>query len=130
MSSQFFNEAIEAVYYDDLRELWVKAHRNGNIRKLDLWEKALFKACMAYSKIAGKIRSRRILEDLKKIMEKLKSTPRIEALKAGFRKAHKWVKGEIIKLFPKMLDWIKDKNYILYIGFMEINNPPHLKINL
>lgn len=122
--------SVEPIDYEDLRSLWVKAHRNGNIRKLNLIEKALFKACIAYSKLKGRIMSRVVLENLKPTIEKLKSTPKKEALKAGFMRIHKLINGGIIKLFPKILNWIIDENYILYIGFMEINNPPYMKVDI
>ncbi|MEM0085049.1 MAG: hypothetical protein QW743_03430 [Candidatus Methanomethylicia archaeon] len=122
---------IEPVYYEDLKNLWVKAHRNSNICKLDMYEKAFYRVCMIYCRFAGKIKSLEVLKILTPIIEKLKSTPKREALKTGFEKVRKLLTNHtILKLFPKLLNWIMDKNYILYIGFMEINNPPYMKVNI
>jgi len=30
--------------------------------------------------------------------------------------------------FPKILDWVKNLEYVMYLGFMEINKPEYLKI--
>lgn len=123
------NSFMRPIYYEDLKNLWVKAHRNGNVRRLNVYEKAFYRVCMVYCRFRGKIKSFEVLKILKPIIEKLSSTPKREALKIGLERTRKLIGNHIIlKLFPKLLNWIMDKNYILYIGFMEINNPTYMKI--
>ncbi|MCX8169447.1 MAG: hypothetical protein N3E39_04530 [Candidatus Methanomethylicia archaeon] len=124
----FVDDVIEVICYEDLRVLWVKACRNGNVYRLSVFERALYRVCMIYCRFGGRIKSLVVLEKLKCIIEKLKFTLKREALKIGFGKICKLISNVVIlNLFPKIIDWIINKNYILYIGFMELNNPPHIK---
>ena len=114
--------------YFELRRIWVKGCRNGNVRKLNPFEVGFFKACLTYTKMNGLIVSRMVLDMLRRLIEILMMTPRREALKQGFNKAKTLIENSnLIRIFPKILDWIKSLDYILYLGFMEINNPNSVK---
>ena len=120
---------IDCIDYFELKCVWVKACRNGNIRKLNPFERGLFRACLTYTKLNGIIINKTVLDMLKRLIEVLTTTPRREALKQGFEKVKSLVKNSLlIKVFPKILDWIKNLDYIMYLGFMEINKPEYLKI--
>jgi hypothetical protein len=120
---------IDCIDYFELKSVWVKACRNGNIRKLNTFERGLFRACLTYTKFNGVIINKTVLDMLKRLIEVLTTTPRREALKQGFEKVKSLVENSLlIKVFPKILDWVKDLDYIMYLGFMEINKPEYLKI--
>jgi hypothetical protein len=121
--------SIDCVDYFELKCVWVKACRNGNIRKLNPFERGLFRACLTYTRKNGVIVNETVLDMLRRLIEILTITPRREALKQGFEKVKSLVKNNLLtRIFPKILDWVKDLDYIVYLGFMEINKPEYLKI--
>jgi hypothetical protein len=121
--------SMDCIDYFELKSVWVKAYRNGNIRKLNAFEKGLFRACLTYTKKNGVIVNETVLNMLRRLIEVLTTTPRREALRQGFEKVKSLVKNSLlIKVFPKVLDWVKNLDYIVYLGFMEINKPEYLKI--
>ena len=121
--------AVNCVDYFELKSVWVKACRNGNIRKLNPFERGLFRACLTYTKLNGVIVNKTVIGMLRRIIEVLTTTPRREALKQGFEKVKSLVKNNMLtRIFPKILDWVKNLDYIMYLGFMEINKPEYLKV--
>jgi hypothetical protein len=120
---------MNCVDYFELKGVWVKAYRNGNVRKLNPFERGFFRACLTYTKLNGVIINKTVLEMLRRLIEMLTATPRREALKQGFEKVKNLVKNSLlIKVFPKILDWVKNLEYVMYLGFMEINKPEYLKV--
>ena len=120
---------MDCIDYFELKGVWVKACRNGNIRKLNAFEKGLFRACLTYTRKNGVIVNETVLDMLRRLIEILTITPRREALKQGFEKVKSLVKNNLLtRIFPKILDWVKNLDYIMYLGFMEINKPEYLKV--
>jgi len=120
---------MDCIDYFELKSVWVKACRNGNIRKLNPIQRGLFRACLTYTRKNGVIVNETVLDMLRRLIEILTITPRREALKQGFEKVKSLVKNNMLtKIFPKILDWVKNLDYIIYLGFMEINKPEYLKI--
>ena len=120
---------IDCIDYFELKGVWVKACRNGNVRKLNTIQRGFFRACLTYTKKNGAIINKTVLDMLGRLIEMLTATPRREALKQGFEKVKSLVKNSLlIRVFPKILDWVKDLDYIVYLGFMEINKPEYIKI--
>ena len=115
--------------YFELKSVWVKGYRNGNIQKLNSIQRGFFRACLTYTKVNGPIISKKIIEMIRSLIDILTMTPRREALKQGFEKVKTLIKNNnLIGMFPKILDWIRSLDYILYLGFMEINKPEYMKI--
>ena len=120
---------VNCIDYFELKSVWVKACRNGNIRKLNPMERGFFRACLTYTKINGPIISKKIIEMIRSLTDVLTMTPRREALKQGFEKVKALIKNiNLIGMFPKILDWVGSLDYILYLGFMEINKPEYMKV--
>jgi len=120
---------VNCIDYFELKAVWVKACRNGNIQKLNPIEKGFFRACLTYTKINGPIISKKIIEMIRNLTDTLTMTPRREALKQGFEKVKTLIKNNnLIGMFPKILDWVRSLDYILYLGFMEINKPEYMKV--
>ena len=116
--------------YFELKAVWVKGCRNGNIQKLNPFEKGFFRACLTYTKVNGPIVNKKVLGMLRRLIEILTMTPRMEALKQGFDKVKSLIGNSLLtRMFPKILDWVKNLDYILYLGFMEINKPEYMKIH-
>jgi len=36
--------------------------------------------------------------------------------------------GNLIGMFPRILDWVRSLDYILYLGFMEMNKSEYMKV--
>jgi hypothetical protein len=120
---------IDCVDYFELKGVWVKAYRNGNVRRLNPIQRGFFRACLTYTKLNSVIFNKTVLGMLRRLIEVLTTTPRREALKQGFEKAKSLVKNSLlIRMFPKVLDWVKNLEYVMYLGFMEINKPEYLKV--
>ena len=119
----------DCIDYFELKIVWVKGCRNGNIQKLNPFEKGFFRACLTYTKVNGPIISKKIIDMVRSLIDILTMTPRREALKQGFEKVKTLIKNNnLIGMFPKILDWIRSLDYILYLGFMEINKPEYMKV--
>jgi hypothetical protein len=120
---------MDCIDYFELKGVWVKACRNGNVRKLNPFERGFFRACLTYTKLNGVIVNKTVLDMLRRLIEMLTATPRREALRQGFEKVKSLVKNNLLtRIFPKILDWVTNLDYIMYLGFMEINKPEYLKV--
>ena len=120
---------MDCIDYFELKAVWVKGCRNGNIQKLNPFEKGFFKACLTYTKVNGPIVNGKVVGMIRRLIDLLTMTPRREALKQGFEKVKSLIKNNnLIGMFPKILDWVRSLDYILYLGFMEMNKPEYLKV--
>ena len=120
---------IDFVDYFELKSVWVKGCRNGNIQKLNSIQRGFFRACLTYTKVNGIIVNGKVVGMIRRLIDLLTMTPRREALKQGFEKVKTLIKNNnLIGMFPKILDWIRSLDYILYLGFMEINKPEYMKV--
>ena len=82
-----------------------------------------FRACLTYTKVNGVIVSRMVLSMLRRLIEILTMTPRMEALKQGFEKVKTLIGNSLlIRVFPKILDWVKNLDYILYLYLGLLNH--------
>ena len=110
-----------AISYGDLQRYWRKGLRNGNWRKPNFLDKALFRAAMGYAKRGGRsIINGLLVEKLLGLIEKLKETKGLRIFKRGFEKAVKMLaKSEEKGVFiwaPRLKDWLKDPDYIFWLG--------------
>ena len=120
---------MDCIDYFELKAVWVKGCRNGNIQKLNPFEKGFFRACLTYTKVNGPIVNGKVVGMIRRLIDLLTMTPRREALKQGFEKVKSLIKNNnLIGMFPKILDWVRSLDYILYLGFMEMNKPEYLKV--
>ncbi|MGB2729054.1 MAG: hypothetical protein WBD09_11430 [Halobacteriota archaeon] len=120
------NIEMASLGYAELREKFKKGLRNGNWRKLNRKEKALFRAAMAYTKLRKKgemamdIVNRMLVEKLLGLVERLKETKGTRIFKRGFKKAVEMLdKGEEKGVFawaPSLRYWLRDPDYIFWLG--------------
>ena len=107
--------------YADLSASFKKGLRNGNWKRLNLLERALFRALLWYAKHRGSIVSASLVEKLSALVEKLKETKAMKIFKRGFKKAiemlEKSEEGErAFTWAPQLKYWLKDPNYIFWLG--------------
>lgn len=112
-----------ALTYEELKKCWIKGFRNGNIKKLNRLQKALYRACLAYARKVGKIVNEFLIGRLKSIIETLTTTFRTRALRAGLERLHALLLGPVSKWAPQVRVWAHEESYILWLGLLELTSP-------
>lgn len=119
--------SVERLTFEDLEYYWVKGCRNGRLYRLKRMERGFYRACMLFAKLKKVIVSETVVTMLNRIIERLmplkekafkEGGRRIEELKAYFNRSG------VFKWASRVLEWLTDKTYIMYLGFMEIYSPP------
>jgi len=107
---------------EDLFACFKKGQRNGNWRKLNRLDKALYRASLWYTKRLGGIVNGTLVEKLLALVGRLKETKGMKIFKKGLKKAAKLLEeGDEIGVFiwaPKLKYWLKDPDYIFWLGTM------------
>ena len=113
---------MSGITYEELLANFKKGLRNGNWRKLNFLEKALFRASLWYAKHRGSIVNAALAQKLSALIEKLKETKGMRIFKRGFEKAaemlDKYEEKGVFTWAPKLRDWLKDLDYIFWLGAM------------
>ena len=106
--------------YEELLTSFKKGLRNGNWRKRDFLDKALFRALLWYAKYRGSIVSASLVEKLLALAERLKETKAMKIFKRGLKKAVEMLKRaeEVFVWAPQLKEWLKDPDYIFWLGTM------------
>ena len=99
------------------------AWRTGKYFKLHPEERAIL---WISARILNKIKSQTLKEILLKIFDKIspKLTLKLKAFMIGLEIVKKRVEQALMFGYKKARSWMKDTNYILYLGFTQINTPP------
>ena len=97
-----------------------KGQRNGNWRKLNRLDKALYRASLWYTKHLRGIVNETLVEKLLGLVERLEETKGMRIFKKGLKKAAKMLEeGEEKGVFvwaPMLRHWLKDPDYIFWLG--------------
>ena len=112
-----------ALAYEELIKCWVKGFRNGNIKKLNRLQKALYRACLVYARKTGRIINEFLVGRLKPIMEALTTTFRARALRAGLERLWAMLSSSVSEWAPQVRVRAREESYILWLGLLEINSP-------
>jgi hypothetical protein len=111
MSNEITNEALFASFK--------KGRRNGNWRKLNRLDKALYRASLWYTKRLGGIVNGKLVEKLLVLVKRLEETKGMRIFKRGLKKAAKLLKArEETGLFiwaPQLRYWLKDPDHIFWL---------------
>jgi hypothetical protein len=105
--------------FSDLSRFYRSCLRKGSWNNLSAMDKAFYIACMKLSKIK-KIINREIIYALTTIMKKLNSFKE-KIMKKGKEVAEALSKSKTVMMIPKMKDWLKDFNYIFWLGLTYSN---------
>jgi len=107
---------------EDLFASFKKGQRNGNWRKLNRLDKALYRASLWYTKRLGGIVNETLVKKLLVLVERLGESKGMRIFKRGLNKAAKLLdKGEEIGVFvwaPRLRHWLKDPDYIFWLGMV------------
>ena len=106
--------------YSELLSSFKKGFRNGNWKKLDRVEKALYRASLWYARVKGKIVNQKLVELLSGILERLLETPRMRILKRGVERAaemlERYEQNGVFKWAPQLRKWLTEMGYIEWLG--------------
>ena len=106
--------------YEELLANFRKGLRNGNWRKLNFLDKALFRASLWYAKHRGSIVNTSLAEKLSALIEKLKETKGMKIFNRGFEKArellNKYEENGVFTWASQLKHWLKDPDYIFWLG--------------
>jgi len=110
----------QSITYKELFASLKKGLRNRNWRRLNLLDKALYRAAVWYAKHNGSIVNGMLVKRLLELVEELKETKGVRIFKRGLEKATAMLKrGENNSVFmraPRLKEWLKDPNYIFWLG--------------
>ena len=105
---------------EDLFAGFKKGQRNGNWRKLNRLDKALYRASLWYTKRLRGIVNETLVKKLLVLVKRLGETKGMRIFKKGLKKAVKLLEtGEETGVFvwaPRLRHWLKDPNYIFWLG--------------
>ena len=108
------------ITYEGIFTSFRKGLRNGNWKRLDGLEKALYRAALWYAKRVGSIVNGELVEKLLGLVEKIKETKGMRIFKRGFKKAMEMLeKGEEKGVFtwaPELKNWLREPDYIFWMG--------------
>lgn len=113
-------QQLHMLTYKELLESFRKGLRNGNWRKQNFLNKALYRASLWYAKHQRSIVNTSLVEKLSALIEKLIETKGMRIFKRGFKKAVEMLaKGEEKRVFtwaPQLEQWLRDPDYIFWLG--------------
>jgi hypothetical protein len=105
--------------FSDLSRFYKSCLRKGLWNNLSAIDKAFYIACMKLSKIK-KIINKEIIESVISIMKKLNSFKE-KIMKKGKEVAEALLKSKTVMMIPAIKDWLKDPNYIFWLGLTYSN---------
>jgi hypothetical protein len=108
-----------ALSFSDLSRFYKSCLRKGSWNNLSAIDKAFYIACMKFSKIK-KIINKDIIDTLITIMKKLNSFKE-KIMKKGKEVAEVILKSKTVIMIPAMRNWLKDPNYIFWLGLTYSN---------
>ncbi|MEM2170080.1 MAG: hypothetical protein QXT14_08365 [Candidatus Bathyarchaeia archaeon] len=113
--------------FNCLNYYWFRGRRNGAIRMLSGIKRGFYNSCRLLAKANGAIRSPKLISMLMRIIAFIRETPRLRALRHGFKRAREILSSRVLNWAPQVLGWIRDRRFILWLGFMEMNNLAYFK---
>ena len=109
--------------YKEILETHRKGLRNGNWHKLDRLERALYRASLWYAQIQSVIVNDLVVSKLSLLMDQLTETKGARIFKRGLKIARemleKYEENGVFIWAPQWKEWLKDPDYIFYLGVME-----------
>ena len=105
--------------YRELKSCWIRGLRNGNIRRLNRLQRALYRACLEYTKRVGRIVNVFLMSQLKLLMARLTTTFKLQVLKAGLESVHRILLSSVSEWAPEVITWVREESYIFYLGTLQ-----------
>ena len=103
-----------------LSRLWKKGFRNGNWRKLNHIERALYMASLSLARMRGRIVNSRLILELQNIIGKLRETAGDRLSRAASERAVKlyerFAATGLFEWAPRVRSWFNDPSYVFWLG--------------
>ena len=116
-----------SISYETLRAYQLKGFRNGNWRRLDRMKRVFYRVCVAYASVRRVIRNPELVSLLRDIIEELKSTIKVRALKEAVREVERvvpiYLKAGVFRWATQLVKWLRDESYLTWLGFKKLNTP-------
>lgn len=113
--------------YYELKLYLTRGLRNGNFWRLTNIQRSYYRACLLFTRRVGRIVSSLVVSKLRDIMKVLIESPRVKALEVGLNRAYRMLSSRVLKWAPQIKNWVREEPFILYLGFMELNNLAYFK---
>jgi len=117
---------VGPITYYELEHYARVGMRNGRLWKLRDEPRGLLKACLAFTRHVRAIFSELVVSQLREIIEFLMPTGE-RAFKLGLERAldmfNRFKRSGVFKWAPQVRLWLTDESYIVYLGFMRLNEP-------
>ena len=107
------------ITYEGLLASFRKGLRNGNWRKRNSLDTALYRASLWYAQRRGSMVNTTLVEKLLGLVGRLKETKGMRIFKRGFKKTVEMLrKGEeeVFTWAPQLKHWLKNPDYIFWLG--------------
>ena len=115
-----------ALTYEELKKCWIRGFRNGNIKKLNRLQRALYRACLVYARKVGRIVNKFLVDNLKSIMKTLNMSFKVRAFWAGLERLRIMLSGSLSRWAPQVRVWAREESYIFWLGLLELNSSRYL----
>ena len=90
-------------------------------------QRGFYRACMAYTRLRQTIVNPKLVGLLRELIEKLGSTVRTRALKAGMQEAQRaapiYFRAGVFEWAPRLKVWLDDEGYMFWLGITRLNSP-------
>jgi len=111
--------------YGYLRSAYRKGLRMGNLSKLRLEDRALFRCALWIAKVRGCIRNMKLMARIATIIMKLPATFKAQAVRAGRARAEKLMacfqERGASRWAPEVFGWFKDQRFMVCLGVLAMN---------
>ena len=118
-------ETLSGLSYSTLKAGLFKGMRNRNWFLLDGVQRGFYRACMAYARLRKAIRNPKMIGFLNDLLERLRSTPRLGAVRAALEEVERavpiYIKSGVFVWAPQLIGWLRDESYLTWLGFTKIN---------
>ena len=88
-------------------------------------KRIFYRACIAYARIKRVIRNPRVVSLLRDIILELKSTVKVRALNEAIKEVERvipiYLKAGVFRWATRLIKWLRDESYLIWLGFKKIN---------
>jgi hypothetical protein len=111
--------------YNGLAQTMREGFRNGNWRRLDQLERALYVASLSLAKMRGRLVNSRLILELHNIIGKLKEADGDRTTRVAYHRAarhyERFLAIGLFKWAPQVRSWFDDPSYISWLGLYSLS---------
>jgi len=116
---------ISSLSYEDLKACHLRGMRNGNWFLLDRVQRGFYRACMVYTRLSRPIRNPRLVGFLGDLMEKMRSSRKIRALRTAAKEVERIMpicfNAGVFNWVPQLLRWLQEEQYLEWLGVTKLS---------